>query len=677
MRFPISISLMSGNSETKVVTVSSLEELSRQICENDWAPAIFEDNRRLAANFISCDVIGLDIDSGLSLEEAKMSFAHYAHLIIPTKSHQKMKNGVTADRYRVLLFPDRKIANQEQFSATWMTLYKKFPFIDKSAKDCSRMFYRCPHEVASLKADGSYVVVCEEKLEQTKVARPAPSATYGKLTYSTLQFMNEGAPNGTWNDSLYKAARDYQQNGRTIEDFIVDAKQITGKLDTNDLSTVESAFKNEPRYEPRTDFDDGLRRIILSSSLIVNQEDSGHTFLVDPKNGKTVKIDVRNIKSALKGDFEYYIKSKRVIASICYEPHQHEILWPDERGLYFYNSYRPPEWKNRLFFAGSLDSVSTPPEIYEKFFMYLTANDLPSYNYLVDWLALALQRRNLTILTAIGEEGIGKGILGEIMEDLHGASNFVKVRDNVFKEKFNAPFENRTLVYVDEIKITSREALDRIKDVVNWQIEIEKKGEDPKSITNHASFYLSSNSFDAIPIEHGQRRFSIIQLTDIKLKDSAFGSSWPSMQELVDELRLPKNIQMLASFLYNKKVDSKKMLEPFVSERARDVKEAGMKEWESWVIQDWCPTRSGRGVVNCPIEELQSAIKAQFPKLDRLGRRAIEELGKKFPEVFYVKKIETSGKVARTIEIKTQFVTKGAAISTVDNPILDEADKLV
>ncbi|MBK7962484.1 MAG: hypothetical protein IPK04_15625 [Bdellovibrionales bacterium] len=91
-------------------------------------------------------------------------------------------------------------------------------------------------------------------------------------------------------------------------------------------------------------------------------------------------------------------------------------------------------------------------------------------------MANSLQNRNLTILTAIGEEGIGKGILGEIMEDLHGKQNFIKVRDTVFKEKFNAPFENKTLVYVDEIKITTREALDRIKDVVNWQIEIEKRG---------------------------------------------------------------------------------------------------------------------------------------------------------------------------------------------------------
>lgn len=641
MKFPITFSVMLSNSETNTVVIDSMDDLASKICRHDWAPSIFFDNHRLAANFKSCDLMGLDVDDGLSLDDAKKVFESYAHIIVPTKSHQKEKNGKVCDRYRVLLFLDRKISNREEFAATWASLFIKFPFIDRAAKDCSRMFYMCPHPPVSINKSGDLVKVeTASSHSSIRAAQSSPQKihTQGKLAYSTLRFMNEGAEKGLWNDSLYRAAKDYQQNGRSIETFIEDATKITNHLDQIDLRTIESAYNNEPTYEPRTDYNEGIRKVVQSSKLIVNREDSRDSFLVNTATGETVKMDQKNIKAVLGSDFEHYIRNKKVISAIEYQPHQHQILWADKIGIYSYNSYRPPAWKKDLFFGGTLKAMDCLPEIYNLFFKHLLANDEPSFEYLLDWLALSLQERNMTILTAIGEEGIGKGILGEIMEDIHGEGNFIKVRDTVFKEKFNAPFENRTLVYVDEIKITDRTSLDRIKDVVNWQIEIEKKGEDPKSVRNHASFYLSSNSYDAIPIDAGQRRFSIIQLTDTKLKDSELSQKWPTIQKLVDELRSPENIESLAAYLYGRIVDQKKMLEPFVSERADEVKEASLKDWESWVINDWCKSRINP-TKEIPMAEMQTAIKSHFSMKQPPGRRLIEDLGKKFPDIFRVKRV--------------------------------------
>lgn len=673
MKYPIQVSVMINNSTATLVNVSSPLELSELITKHDWSPSIFSDNRRLVANFLSCDVIGLDVDGGMPLSEALIIFEPYVHIIIPSKSHRLPKNGVVADRYRVVLFLEKQITTTSEFSATWQSLFREFPFIDRAAKDCARMFYKCPHSVVSLKTEGQFVKVAGDAPSRVIATSISSKSLMGKLSYSTYQFMKDGADDGFWNHSLYKAARDYQQNGRSIEDFIQDAENITGQLDSNDLRTIESAFKNEPLYEPRIDFDEGLRKKILSSHLVTNQEDASHNFLVNIDTGETLNIDLKNIKSVLKSDFEYYIKTKRVIASIGYDPHQHKLLFPESSGLYSYNSYRPPFWKKSLFFNGTVAQTATIPEIYKDFLLHLTADDLPSFEYLLDWLALSLQGRNMTILTAIGEEGIGKGILGELMEDLHGAGNFIKVRDNVFKEKFNAPFENRSLVYVDEIKISDRTALDRIKDVVNWQIEIEKKGKDPQSVRNHASFYLSSNSFDAIPIDSGQRRFSIIQLTDTKLSKSDFGMRWETIQKLVDELRDPKNISELASYLYWRHIDQKKMLEPFVSDRALDVKEAGLKDWENWVIYDWCEKR--RSSSNIKLSELQNAILEQFKNLKGISRRPIEELSKKFPEVFRVKKV---GKSERFIDVAArpnpQPLTS-IGLTPAQEAMLDQVDK--
>lgn len=78
-----------------------------------------------------------------------------------------------------------------------------------------------------------------------------PEGEYGDLSVSTRLFLHDGAKPGYWNAQLFKAAKDMQEQGYD-EDY---AKQrfldITGHLDGKDLATIKSAFKNEPKYEPR------------------------------------------------------------------------------------------------------------------------------------------------------------------------------------------------------------------------------------------------------------------------------------------------------------------------------------------------------------------------------------------------------------------------------------------
>jgi len=74
----------------------------------------------------------------------------------------------------------------------------------------------------------------------------------GRLSLATATFMTNGAEPGEWNNSLYKAAKDHQEQGYTEEEFLERAEKVTGTLDETDLKTIASAFKKEPKYEPRT-----------------------------------------------------------------------------------------------------------------------------------------------------------------------------------------------------------------------------------------------------------------------------------------------------------------------------------------------------------------------------------------------------------------------------------------
>lgn len=652
----------------------NLEQLAETIIKNDWSQGLFKDNYRKAENFYHADVIGLDVDDGLSLEDAKKCFREYQHIIIPSKSHGLSKNGKIADRFRVVLPLSQTITKKEIYSATWESLFQRFPFIDKAAKDCSRFYYSCPHPIASINLIGRTVDLAEDLPGNSApllIDNVLPHAK-GRLSNATNGFLVYGAPHGQWNDSLYKAAKDAQQNGWTEELFLTKAKNITGSLDEKDRATIQSAFKNEPLFEPRCDHNTGLRNLILGSYLVVDQRDARKNILLQKETGTTHDIDVANIKAVLRNNFPDYQQKRKIIAKFDYLPHKHEFLIEADNSTYTYNEYRPPSWKKPLFLSKSTISPHPMPQIHEIFLRHLTSGDDASYEYLIDWIATSLQGRNLTILTAIGEEGIGKGILGEILEDLHGKDNFVKVRDTVFKEKFNGPLQNKTLVYVDEIKLDSRESLDRIKDVVNWQIEIEKKGEDPRSIRNYASFYLSSNSFDAVPIEPGQRRFSVIELTDQKLKDASFIREWPSIQEFVEEIRSDENIEMFASYLYSRKIE-RDMISVFLSERVEEIKEAGLKEWERWVLFDWVPNSPKR---EYSIEELQNKIKEKFSRLNPPGRRKLEDLAKSHPDKIKVKRGNGSDRIVEIVRKSSIYkAPNGASIPTELDRVLAQVEK--
>jgi hypothetical protein len=90
-----------------------------------------------------------DVDTGTTIEEAKSMFIDTACAIMPTKSHQKEKNGVVCDRFRVFLplaipidFTDAK-----QFTRIMKNVAESFNLsFDTATADPSRMFYRASDE---------------------------------------------------------------------------------------------------------------------------------------------------------------------------------------------------------------------------------------------------------------------------------------------------------------------------------------------------------------------------------------------------------------------------------------------------------------------------------------------------------------------------------------------------
>ena len=265
------------------------------------------------------------------------------------------------------------------------------------------------------------------------------------------------------------------------------------------------------------------------------------------------------------------------------------------------------------------------PTLYDKFLKHFVNEDKESYDYIVKWTANALQDRNYCILTTIGTQGIGKGVLGSIFKMLFGKKNFHAGADRMFKGTFNYQIANKRMVYCDEILIKSKEEEDKLKLVVNDSIEIERKGYDAEEITNYANFYISSNNLDAIKITADDRRFSIVDLTDKKLMKVM-------NKKEIESLLYPENIKKLAHYLWHYDVNSDEMLQVFKSRRTEMVRANSLKEWEEWFVFNYCSEHAGK---TKKWMDVKSDIQDEFPF--NVGRTRLQNLMHIYPECFKLK----------------------------------------
>lgn len=74
--------------------------------------------------------------------------------------------------------------------------------------------------------------------------RKGPPKDISSLSGDTRNFLVNGTQQN-WNISLFKAAADLCRNGWSVDEALTELNGITGTLDTNDIKTVRSAYRNE------------------------------------------------------------------------------------------------------------------------------------------------------------------------------------------------------------------------------------------------------------------------------------------------------------------------------------------------------------------------------------------------------------------------------------------------
>ena len=140
-----------------VCTNDTIEVLQHVATNYAVSPIEWSGGVRKGCNFFAADWLALDIDNGMSIEEAKKFFWEYKIVIGTTKSHgKKGKN----DRYRVFIPFEHTIDCQYIYKGT-LKIFIEATEADEACLDLARFFWPCK-EIVHVQTKGKSAEVYDD-----------------------------------------------------------------------------------------------------------------------------------------------------------------------------------------------------------------------------------------------------------------------------------------------------------------------------------------------------------------------------------------------------------------------------------------------------------------------------------------------------------------------------------
>lgn len=254
--------LTSSPNLPEIIEVSNDEDLINIVTSFGWSPCIFSGYRN-NNNFLSCDFMSLDVDSGLTIEEAekRVQKLELACLCLPSPSFTQEFH-----KFR-LIFPLAKtILITEDFDATWDWLQQQFPELDAQCSDYARWYAPSKME-AGFWQDGNFLVPkkAPEKekvmysIKETQVEVPEELSEVVKLLYGkerdsipeAVEFFLTNAHtglSGLWINSLNSCVFSLALSG--VDDILIEeviAKVSPDSLDKKDIYQIKRSIRDGKR----------------------------------------------------------------------------------------------------------------------------------------------------------------------------------------------------------------------------------------------------------------------------------------------------------------------------------------------------------------------------------------------------------------------------------------------
>lgn len=149
------------------------------------------------------------------------------------------------------------------------------------------------------------------------------------------------------------------------------------------------------------------------------------------------------------------------------------------------------------------------------------------FQYVLAWCADMLQRptnRPGVAVAIRGEEGIGKGIFGQVLMRLAAPYSVQVTQGLQVIGRFNSILSAKLLVFMDEAFWAGDKQHEGVLKglITEKELVIEHKGKEPIKVSNYARILMASNSDWVVPAGHGARRYLVLDASDRYKGETAY-----------------------------------------------------------------------------------------------------------------------------------------------------------
>ncbi len=301
------------------VVIEDVETL-KQAVGKDHVCAKYKDDKRSNDNFVSSDVIVMDIDndhtddSSKFITEEKMDelFSDISYCLVPSRHHLKEKgNKGVRPRFHVM-FPIEKVSDVGTYAKLKENLYKKYPFFDSNALDGARFFFG---------SEVDKVVWHEGWLDVTDEISEEDLFRDSEVSSRTSSF-EEGSRNNTLSQYAGRILKRYGEGDKAIEVFNEYTKKCNPPLEQEELDAIwqsainfyrKKVLKSEGYVDPDT-YNDEFGNASLKPE---DYSDIGEAKALKKEYGN--ELTYTSATDYLRFDGTYWKEDKQLAVGACEE----------------------------------------------------------------------------------------------------------------------------------------------------------------------------------------------------------------------------------------------------------------------------------------------------------------------------------------------------------------------
>ena len=150
---PLSVSTKSVRTKEEGKTALQFSRYRLDVQKEDALRIIFTtknystnvwNGARLGSNYVGMTGVALDFDGGFTIDDARAAFAEYNYVLHTSTSHMVEKNGIVAERFRVILpfAPgDLRFVTAKECDKVYLKLLGQYPAMDPACTDAARQFF--------------------------------------------------------------------------------------------------------------------------------------------------------------------------------------------------------------------------------------------------------------------------------------------------------------------------------------------------------------------------------------------------------------------------------------------------------------------------------------------------------------------------------------------------------